>query len=105
MKLKLQRNGRVAAEMILRNCGDYDIDYLHVEHSYRGTGLATALLKKAQAKCGALVALVDPDNSPNALSRDQIVKWLLRHGFRHCWYEFESGNRKRALLWERNNSK
>ena len=108
MDLKVVKNKEVIAKMTLtRSWGDMEIAYVWVKPEHRGNGLASKLMKRAQAKFNSLVALVDPDGS--GLSHDQIEAWNKRHGFKKCKYDFPEKGMQRwrrpyklqtAWLWE-----
>jgi ribosomal protein S18 acetylase RimI-like enzyme len=105
-------NGETAAELTLTKLvgNEWEIQFLKVEPAHRGKGIATELLEKAKAhavkKQLILIAFVDPSRD-GGLTHEQIKSWLVKHGFKHSWYNFNEaknrcffkGGSKRVLIF------
>jgi|SRR5208283_101742 len=113
MKITKKINGETVAELTLKKLvgNEWEIEFLKVEPMHRGKGIASELLERAKAHAIknqlVLIALVDPDRT--GLTHEQIKAWLVKHGFKHTWYDFNeavhrnffqgSTNNKRVLIF------
>lgn len=100
MEIKIVRDGKPVAKMrVNRLWDDHEISYVWVDPAYRGKGLASMLMKKAQDRFYSLVALVDP--SGTGLDYWQICDWNKRMGFKPCKYRFHrTGRALNAWIWK-----
>jgi len=106
MKITKRIKGETVAELTLTKLwsNEWEIEYLKVEPSHRGKGLASELLERAKAHAIKnqllLIGYLEPIGS---LDREQMKSWLVRHGFKHSWYDFTNsfhkGSQKRVLIF------
>ena len=95
MELKIVRDKEVIAKMkLVRSFDDMEIAHVWVKPEFRGKGLASELMKKAQKRFNSLVAFVDPDGT--GLTHEQIEAWNKRHGFKKCKYDFPDKTEDRS---------
>jgi len=100
LRVKRQKKNVAYCQLLQTNVGDLEISYIHVDPEYRGQGIATQMLKRAQELAKRqqvdLVAFVDPDGT--GLTVDEENDWLKRHGFKHRRSYDLSPNRPRTFL-------
>jgi len=112
MRITKNINGETVAELTLKKLvgNEWEIEFLKVEPAQRGKGIATELLERAKSHAiknqFVLIGFVDPKRD-GGLTHEQIKKWLVKHGFKHSWYNFNEaknrsffkGGSKRVLIF------
>lgn len=106
MKIAKSIKGVKAGELTLKKlwANEWEIEYLLVEPAYRGNGIASELLERAKAyavkKELVLIGYLEPVGS---LDQSQMKSWLVKHGFKHGWYDFTNsfrrGSNKRVMIF------
>lgn len=99
MKITKRIKGQVVGELTLTKLvgNEWEIQYLTVEPLHRGKGIASDLLKIAKShalkKGLVLIGFIDPKKD-GSLNHQQIKEWLVKHGFKHGWYDFTQAERR-----------
>lgn len=99
MKITKRVDGSGAGTVILNKLvgREWEITIVWVNGSHRGKGVASDLLERAKAHALKndlmLVGYIGPDGD-GGLDYDQIKAWLVRHGFKHGWYDFTQAQKR-----------
>ncbi len=101
MIIRIKRNGSEAAYMRLKRLGgdEFEIEFAEVKSEFRRQGMLAEMMGRAKQRCGALVAIAEPD-AP--MTRAEMEDWLQRQAFKFIRYQFRFGQKStRVLYWSR----